>query len=214
MKKNRLLPFVAASVLAFVGASLAVAAEKEKDRGAEIGKTAPEFSLPTADGKSVSLADFKGKTVVIEWFSPYCPYSGLSSDNSYWSTGRAKRTIDAIKAADASAVYLCINSTHDGYDGKDEKTNGKDSLAAVAGSPVPMLMDASGKVGHAYGAKKTPHVFIVDGAGTIAYMGAPVSEDGKKMYAVEAVKAIKAGQKPEPSETKAYGCGVKYAKKG
>jgi hypothetical protein len=76
-----------------------------------------------------------------------------------------------------------------------------------------MLMDASGKVGHAYGAKKTPHVFIVDGAGNLAYMGAPISEDGKKMYAAEAVKAIKAGKKPEPSETKAYGCGVKYAKK-
>jgi len=211
MKKTRLIPLLAASVLALAGASLAVAGEKEKER-AEIGKPAPEFKLPTADGKTVSLADFKGKTVVIEWFSPYCPYSGLSSDNSYWSTGRAKKTIDAIKEADASAAYLCINSTHDGYDGKDEKTNMKDSLSAVSASPVPMLMDASGKVGHAYGAKKTPHVFIVDGAGNLAYVGAPISEDGKKMYAAEAVKAIKAGKKPEPSETKAYGCGVKYAK--
>ena len=219
MQKNRFLSLLAASAVALGAASLAVAdkekgEKKEQKTGAvEIGSPAPDFKLPTADGKTVSLADFKGKTVVIEWFSPYCPYSGQSSDDSYWSTGRAKQVIDAVKAADANAVYLCINSTHDGYSGKDTATNMKDSASAVASSPVPVLMDASGSVGHAYGAKTTPHVFIVDGAGNIAYIGAPASKDGKDLYAANAVKAIKEGKKPEPSRTKNSGCGVKYAKK-
>jgi peroxiredoxin len=219
MQKNRFLSLLAASAVALGAASLAVAdkekgEKKEQKTGAvEIGSPAPDFKLPTADGKTVSLADFKGKTVVIEWFSPYCPYSGQSSDDSYWSTGRAKQVIDAVKAADANAVYLCINSTHDGYSGKDTATNMKDSVSAVASSPVPVLMDASGSVGHAYGAKTTPHVFIVDGAGNIAYIGAPAGKDGKDLYAANAVKAIKEGKKPEPARTKNSGCGVKYAKK-
>jgi peroxiredoxin len=219
MQKNRFLSLLAASAVALGAASLAVADKekgemKEQKTGAvEIGSPAPDFKLPTADGKTVSLADFKGKTVVIEWFSPYCPYSGQSSDDSYWSTGRAKQVIDAVKAADADAVYLCINSTHDGYSGKDAATNMKDSASAVASSPVPVLMDASGSVGHAYGAKTTPHVFIVDGAGNIAYIGAPAGKDGKDLYAANAVKAIKEGKKPEPARTKNSGCGVKYAKK-
>jgi peroxiredoxin len=219
MQKNRFLSLLAASAVALGAASLAVADKekgemKEQKTGAvEIGSPAPDFKLPTADGKTVSLADFKGKTVVIEWFSPYCPYSGQSSDDSYWSTGRAKQVIDAVKAADANAVYLCINSTHDGYSGKDTATNMKDSVSAVASSPVPVLMDASGSVGHAYGAKTTPHVFIVDGAGNIAYIGAPAGKDGKDLYAANAVKAIKEGKKPEPARTKNSGCGVKYAKK-
>jgi peroxiredoxin len=220
MKKNRFLTLLAASALAFGAASLA-SADKEKGQkdskaakaGAEIGVAAPDFKLPTADGKTVALADFKGKTVVIEWFSPYCPYSGQSSDDSYWSTGRAKQVIDAVKAADADAVYLCINSTHDGYSGKDTAANAKDSVSAVASSPVPVLMDASGSVGQAYGAKTTPHVFIVDREGKIAYIGAPASKDGKDLFAANAVKAIKDGKKPEPSRTKNSGCGVKYAKK-
>ena len=219
MQKNRFLSLLAASAVALGAVSLAMAdkekgEKKEQKAGAvEIGSAAPDFKLPTADGKTVSLADFKGKTVVIEWFSPYCPYSGQSSDDSYWSTGRAKQVIDAVKAADADAVYLCINSTHDGYSGKDTATNMKDSTSAVASSPVPVLMDASGSVGHAYGAKTTPHIFIVDRAGTIAYIGAPVSKDGKDLWAADAVKAIKDGKKPEPSRTKNSGCGVKYAKK-
>jgi peroxiredoxin len=215
MRTTRFLSLLAASALALGAASLATADDHKKDAAAVgIGKPAPAFTLPTADGKSVSLSDFKGKTVVIEWFSPYCPWSGLASDNSYWSTGQAKKTIEAIRAADAEAVYLCINSTKDGYDSKDTATNGKDSLAAVQGSPVPMLMDPAGDVGRAYGAKTTPHVFIVDAAGNIAYIGAPVSKDGKTMHAVEAVKALKAGSKPSPAETKNFGCGVKYAGSG
>ena len=219
MTKNRFLSLLAASTLALGAVSLASADKDKSDKkehkagAVEVGSPAPDFKLPTADGKTVGLADFKGKTVVIEWFSPYCPYSGKSSDSSYWSTGQAKQVIDAVKAADADAVYLCINSTHDGYDGKDTAANMKDSLAAVTASPVPMLMDASGSVGHAYGAKTTPHIFIVDRQGAVAYIGAPMSKDGKEMWAVDAVKAIKEGKKPEPSRTKNSGCGVKYAKK-
>ena len=190
--------------------------KKKDDKGskaekAEIGKAAPGFTLTGADGKTYSLADMKGKTVVLEWFSPYCPYSGQASDDSYWSTGRAQKVLDAMKAADPDAVYLCVNSTHDGYNGKTEAQNGKDSMAVT--KSVPVLMDASGDVGKAYGAKTTPHMFVIDGSGNLAYIGAPTSDDGKELWVVDAVTAIKAGKAPSPATTKNKGCGVKYAKK-
>jgi peroxiredoxin len=182
-----------------------------KAEKAEIGHPAPAFSLKGVDGKTYSLADMKGKTVVIEWFSPYCPYSGQSSPDSYWSTGRAKKVIDGMKAADADAVYLCINSTHPGYNGKSESENGTDSAAIC--KETPMLMDADGAVGKAYGAKTTPHMFVIDGDGKLAYIGAPTCDDGKDLYVVNAVAAIKEGKEPSPSVTKNKGCSVKYAKK-
>lgn len=190
--------------------------KKKDDKGtkaekAEIGKPAPAFTLTGADGKTYSLADMKGKTVVLEWFSPYCPYSGQSSDDSYWSTGRAQKVLDAMKSADPDAVYLCVNSTHDGYNGKTEAQNGKDSTAVT--KTVPVLMDASGDVGKAYGAKTTPHVFVIDRSGNLAYIGAPTSDDGKELWVVDAVAAIKAGKAPSPATTKNKGCGVKYARK-
>ncbi len=220
MKKNCLLSMFAASVLAL--GAVAIAANSEQDKKpskevkaekAEIGKPAPAFTLTTAEGKSVSLSDFAGKTVVLEWFSPYCPWSGMESDDSYWSTGRAAKVVSGIKQADPDAVYLCINSNFDGYDGKSASENGKDSMAIVGSVGVPVLLDLTGVVGKAYGAKSTPHVFIVNTKGVLAYIGAPTTKDGKELFAVEAVKAIKEGKDPKPAETKNYGCGVKYQKK-
>jgi peroxiredoxin len=182
-----------------------------KAEKAEIGHPAPAFSLKGVDGKTYTLADMKGKTVVIEWFSPYCPYSGQTSPDSYWSTGRAMKVIDGMKAADPDAVYLCINSTHPGYNGKSEAENGADSAAVC--KEIPMLMDPEGTCGKAYGAKTTPHMFVIDRAGNLAYIGAPTCDDGKDMYVVDAVTAIKDGKAPSPSVTKNKGCGVKYAKK-
>jgi len=182
-----------------------------KAEKAEIGHPAPAFSLKGVDGKTYTLADMKGKTVVIEWFSPYCPYSGQASDDSYWSTGRAKKVIDGMKAADPDAVYLCINSTHPGYNGKSEAQNGSDSAAIC--KDIPVLMDPDGTVGKAYGAKTTPHMFVIDRAGNLAYIGAPTCDDGANLYVVNAVAAIKEGKAASPAVTKNKGCGVKYAKK-
>lgn len=186
--------------------------EAGASRGAEVGKPAPEFTLKSVDGTEYTLAMLKGKTVVIEWFSPYCPVSA-GGDGSYWGSGNASKVLAAVKAADADAVYLTVNSTKDGFDGKSTEQNGIDSTAAIKaqGQSVPVLLDADGKVGRAYGAKTTPHIFIVDAKGTVAYIGAPMSDDGATDYVTNAVTALKAGKPVEPSHTKNKGCSIKYA---
>ena len=111
-------------------------------------------------------------------------------------------------------MYFTVNSTKDGYDGKSNAEEGTASAEVMskAGVSVPVLLDADGKVGRAYGAKTTPHVFIIAADGNVAYIGAPVSRDGKTNYVVNAVTALKAGKPVEPATTKNEGCGVKYAK--
>ncbi|MSR69285.1 MAG: redoxin domain-containing protein [Phycisphaerales bacterium] len=190
------------------------AGHDHKAAGASIHHAAPEFTLTGVDGKTYSLADFKGKTVVLEWFCSTCPVSASGSD-SFWGSGSASATIDGVKAVDPTAVYLSINSTKDGHQGKSNATDGADSAAIVskAGQSTPILMDSDGKVGRAYGAKTTPHIFIIDGTGSVVYIGAPTSDDGKTNYIVSAVTALKAGKPVEPATTKNKGCGIKYASK-
>ncbi len=188
------------------------AGHDHKASGASIGHAAPAFTLTGVDGKTYNLADYKGKTVILEWFCSTCPVSGNGAD-SYWGSGTASTTIDGVKAADPTAVYLSINSTKDGHQGKSTATDATDSAAIVskAGQATPMLMDANGTVGREYGAKTTPHIFIVDGTGNVAYIGAPTSDDGKTNYIVNTVTALKAGKSVEPATTKNKGCGIKYA---
>ncbi|MSR29027.1 MAG: redoxin domain-containing protein [Phycisphaerales bacterium] len=183
-----------------------------KHAGATVGQTAPDFTLSGVDGKTYHLADYKGKTVILEWFSPYCPVSG-GGEGSYWGSGNASKVLAGVKAADPNAVYLTINSTKDGYDGKSTSQNGADSTAVItqAAQTTPVLLDADGTVGRAYGAKTTPHIYIIDGTGKLAYIGAPTSEDGATDYITSAVTHLKAGTPVDPTTTKNHGCGIKYA---
>jgi len=180
---------------------------------AEIAHEAPAFSLKGVDGKTYTLADYKGKVVVLEWFCSSCPASGRG-EGSFWGSGKAAATIEGMRKADADAVYFAVNSTKDGFNSMSNAEEGSASAEVMskAGASVPVLLDADGKVGKAYGAKTTPHVFIIAADGNVAYIGAPVSKDGKTNYVVNAVTALKAGKPVEPATTKNEGCGVKYAK--
>lgn len=186
--------------------------DDHKHDTATIGHAAPAFTLTGADGKTYNLSDYKGKTVVLEWFCSTCPVSGGGA-NSYWGDGSASKTVNGMKAADSNAVYLVIDSTKDGHSGMTTADEGKASTEIIskAGQSVPVLMDPSGKVGREYGAKTTPHIFIIDGTGNVVYIGAPTGDDGKVNYIVDAVTAVKAGKPVNPSKTKNRGCGVKYA---
>jgi len=169
-----------------------------------VGSTAPSFTLLDQNGKSVSLSDYAGKIVVLEWFNEHCRFV-----QRHYKAGDISQT--AGKFAPDGVVWLAINSTHD-------NTNISNKAADSAWSMNrPILSDASGTVGHAYGATNTPEIFVIGKDGKIAYEGAFDNDpDGDKSsdkvnYAAKALSEILAGQPVSEPETKPYGCDVHYA---
>ena len=189
-----------------------VKAEAKKGTiNAIVGSPAPEFTLKDLDGKDVSLASFKGKTVVLEWFNPGCPFvkkaHGVGS------------LVDTAKRQTANGVvWLAINSGGAGKQGNELAMNV--DAAKTWKLTHPILRDESGMVGKAYGATNTPHMFVIDKTGTVVYGGAidnsPDAEGqsatGGKLvnYVDAALSALAAGTPVETHDTKAYGCSVKY----
>jgi peroxiredoxin len=178
---------------------------------AEIGKTAPGFTLQDLDGRSVRLADFRGKTVVLEWFNPQCPFVRMSHTKGSLKDAAARHMKDGV-------VWLGIDSAASGKQGYDVDTiRGSVKLFGLS---HPILRDTSGAVGHLYGATNTPHMFVIDRAGTLVYGGAidnsPDAEGASPQggtlvnYVDAALDDMAAGRPVRVSRTKAYGCGVKY----
>lgn len=178
---------------------------------AVVGKPAPELALKDLDGKEVKLSDYKGKVVVIEWFNPECPFIELSHTKG--------GLVDASKRIKAKgAVHLAINSAAAGKQGAGADKNRAGAKEFAIDAPV--LLDESGEVGHRYGATNTPHIFIVDKAGTLVYAGGPdnsadaegaAPEGGKLVNYVDQVLAeLEAGKPVSVTSSPAYGCTVKY----
>jgi peroxiredoxin len=183
-----------------------------KDTSIEIGKPAPDFELKDFDGKTVKLSDYKGKTVVLEWFNPECPFV------VYAHTKGNLKGMDEATAKDG-VVWLAINSGAPGVHGTGAEANNK--MRKEWKMTAPVLVDEEGLVGRAYGAKHTPHMFIVDAKGLLAYRGgldnAPngrIEGEGTEVvnYISSALAELKAGKAVTHRETKAYGCSVKYGK--
>lgn len=178
---------------------------------ATLGAPAPDFTLTDLDGKKVKLSDYQGKTVVLEWFNPGCPFVVRSHT-------RGSLIDTAKKAQEKGVVWLAINSGAPGKQGTGVDTNRK--AAGEWKMSHPVLLDESGKVGKAYGATNTPHMYVIDSKGTLVYRGAidnsPDGEgqspkDGKLVnYVTSALEDVAAGRAVKTSDTKAYGCGVKY----
>lgn len=186
----------------------------EASTTAQVGKPAPDFTLKGLDGKEVKLSKLKGKIVVLEWFNPGCPYVKKSH-----TVGSLVDT--AKKHTDKGVVWLAINSSAPGLQGNELSLNTESVKTWAMAHPV--LRDEAGTVGKAYGATNTPHMFVIDKKGVLAYAGAiDNSPDAEKKsapddklvnYVDDAVAAIAAGKPVAVTTTKAYGCGVKYAKK-
>jgi len=215
---RRITSFIAGASLALTAAiatsSVAVSPNSTAvvAPAAKIGEKAPAFTLKDLDGKEHSLADFKGKTVVIEWFCPTCPYSGGKSGRSIHSTGQVKQLMADMKKADENAVYLLIDSSTAKMRMSPEQLIAKDKeIAKERGITAPILIDADTKVAAAYGAKTTPHCYVIDGDGVLRYMGA-FSDMAETNYVLKAVTAIKNGSEVAPSQKKPWGCGVKIKK--
>ena len=165
--------------------------------GAEVGKAAPDFSLTATDGKTYKLAELKDKVVVLEWINRECPVCQKQAPIM-------KETASALQKK--GVIWLAIDSTA-AHTNKDNAEHVKKD-----GLSYPILDDSAGTIGHAFGAKNTPTMFVIN-KGTVAYSGAAVQEkDGSRNYVSEAVEAILAGKEVPTTTTKAYGCSVKYKK--
>jgi peroxiredoxin len=173
----------------------------------EVGTNAPAFQLKGVDAKSYSLADYRGKVVVLEWVNPNCPFSDRHA---------RERTMTELAKQHGDVVWLGINSTNP-TSGDFEKPAAYRDYMQKNGIAYPILYDESGAVGHEYGARTTPHMFIIDAQGRIVYNGA-IDDDpsGRKEkaarvnYVGSGLNAERTGGKPDPAATKPYGCTVKY----
>lgn len=177
-----------------------------------IGQPAPAFTATDADGRTHSLSDFKGKTVVLEWTNEGCPYvkkhynSGAMQSLQKSATGDGVVWLTVVSSAPNAQGYLAPDAA------KSWKT--KNGAASTA-----LLIDSSGTVGKAYDARTTPHMYVVDKTGKLAYMGGiddkpvadPSSLNGATNYVSAALGDLKAGRAVATPVTKAYGCSVKYA---
>lgn len=176
---------------------------------AEIAKAAPDFTLADLDGNEVTLSEHKGKTVVLEWFNPECPFVK-------YAHGEGPLKGMAKTYTDKGIVWLAINSGAPGKQGHGPEVNR--TAATDFSMEHPILLDPSGDVGRAYGAEKTPHVMVIDAEGTLVYRGgvdnAPMGEvdgDGERTdLLVDALAAVEGGEAPAVAESRAYGCSVKY----
>lgn len=196
-------PLLAAAVLA-----LAAPAAAEQKTGALAGN----FRVNDASGKVVQLADFKGKPVVLEWHNPGCPFV-----KKHYDSGNMQKAQAAARAQ--GAVWLTINS---GAPGKQGYMSGSEAQKLVAAQGVKSshyLLDPKGVVGRGYGAKTTPHMYVIDGRGTLVFQGGiddkPSADKadiaGARNHVLAALGEIKAGKPVSVKEARPYGCSVKYS---
>ena len=200
-----------------LGLSAAAALAMPMLAGAQavVGQAAPALSAVDTNGKTVSLADYKGKVVVLEWVNPGCPFV-----QKHYNSGNMPAT--QKEAAAKGAVWLAVNSTS-----KDASDYQKP--AALAGwmtskqaAPTATLMDEDGKIGRAYGARTTPHMYVIDPQGKLVYAGAIDSKATANVadiktatnYVKQALGEVTSGKAVSQATTQAYGCSVKYSSAG
>lgn len=176
-----------------------------------VGQPAPNFKLVDANGKAVSLSDYRGKTVVLEWNNPECPFV-----KKHYGSGNMQKTQAA--AAKDGVVWLTINSSAPGKQGHMSGAAAKAVVAQSGARPAAYLLDPSGVAGKAYGAKTTPHMYIVNSAGSLVYAGGiddratpnPADITGARNHVLAALSEIKAGKAVSVPTSRPYGCAVKY----
>ncbi|WP_156679649.1 thioredoxin family protein [Sphingomonas profundi] len=198
----RLMSFVAASLMAAPAAALAAP---------QIGQPAPDFTLPSAAGKPVRLADYRGRTVVLEWSNPGCPFV-----QKHYGSGNMQRTQAAARAG--GAVWLTINSGAPGKQGHMTPAEARAFEAKEGAKANAYLLDPQGSAGRAYAARTTPHLYIVDPQGRLAYMGGiddkptanPADIRDARNRVLAALAEMKAGKPVSQPVTRPYGCSVKY----
>jgi len=217
MKKSTKLGFAGlfAAGIAALGVSVSGVANaaQTSDAKAKVGEKAPDFTLTDLkEKKEHTLSDYTkdGKIVVLEWFAPDCPYVV----KHYQDT--EKSTINNLikEFSDKDVVFLAVNSAHSGhpYGGKDRNMERLEEWKMEHA----MLVDSNGEVGKTYGARTTPHMYIIDTDGVLRYAGGLDNDSsargiGDVNYVRQALTEILAGETVTVAETRPYGCSVKYA---
>jgi hypothetical protein len=177
----------------------------------QIGKPAPNFKANDVNGRVVSLSDFRGKTVVLEWNNPECPFV-----RKHYSSGNMQKTQAAAKKD--GVVWLSINSSAPGKQGHVDGAKAKGIIAAQKAQPTAYLLDPKGVLGKGYGAKTTPHMYIINARGTLVYAGGiddkpspnPADINGARNHVLAALSELKAGKPVSVTTSRPYGCSVKY----
>src|SRR5687768_196362 len=203
------------------GVAWAIAAkvsEAEKTEGfanalsePSVGSPAPAFTLTDTRGKQHKLADFKGKHVVLEWVNFGCPFV-----KKHYGSGNMQAT--QKKAVDQGVVWLSVCSSAEGKQGHMDAANWNEEIADRKLSSTAVLIDESGAVGKTYGAKTTPHMYIINPDGILIYKGAiddkpTANKDdlpGARNYVLAALDESMAGKPVSTASTQSYGCSVKY----
>ena len=191
---------------------LALGAGTRADAAAGLGAPAPVFRTLDADGRERTLAEFAGRIVVLEWTSSDCPYS-----RKHYGSG----TMQALQTAAVrdGVVWLTVSSSAKDREGYFTPALARAWRARVGSHATAILLDGAGSMGRAYGARTTPHMFVIDRAGRIAYMGGiddrpyadPASLKGAKAYVAAALADLKAGRAVAEPVSAPYGCSVRYA---
>jgi peroxiredoxin len=176
-----------------------------------IGTAAPAFALTDSKGRNLSLADFKGKIVVLEWTSHECPYVGKHYRGNNMQALQKKWTGQGV-------VWLSVISSAPGQPGHVSPEQANKLTADRDAAPTAVLFDPTGKVGHAYGARTTPHMYVINGEGALVYKGGiddqPTARlqdlKGARNFVDQALSEIWQGKPVSVATSRAYGCSIKY----
>jgi peroxiredoxin len=181
-------------------------------RAATVGAAAPAFSGKDSQGKMQSLAQYRGKYVVLEWTNRECPYTRKQYDSGNMQALQREWTAKGV-------VWLTLLSSPPGEQGYLDAAQENAQIEKMHAHPTAAILDPSGTVGREYGAKTTPHMFVIDPQGKLIYDGAiddkPTTDTadvkGAKNYVSAALIEAMAGRAVEVASTRPYGCSVKYA---
>jgi len=176
-----------------------------------VGSNAPDFSVTDSKGKTQSLSQYKGKYVVLEWFNPDCPFV-----KKHYGGGNMQKLQEEFTGK--GVVWLSVDSSAPGKEGNLSPEQAEKKMSEWKTKSTAFLIDADGKAGQAYGAKNTPHMFVINPEGKIIYEGAidskaspnPADIPTSTNYVRVALDEALAGKKISNPTTRPYGCSVKY----
>ena len=176
------------------------------------GLPAPDFTLTGVDGTAVKLSQQRGKYVVLEWFNSECPFV-----QKHYNSGNMQKL--QAKYTDKGIVWLAINSTNPQHSNYRDAKRSRQIMSDWKAKPDSLLLDPGGTVGRAYGARTTPHMYVIDPEGKLVYMGGVDDKPsvsardipGAKNYVVAALDDLLAGRSVSDNDTRPYGCSIKYA---